>query len=186
MILECQYCNRRILTDIEHETTWIGLMGSLILFLVFKVFALPLIMLLIPLTQKTVHKCTNCLNTVGTHTFYDILSLSDKIFSFKVGNFALIFTRKQLIGVFMFTLFSIVIYLFLGSMDLSRGSKLKLFIFINPTDFIDADWNKFKKYCSREEFENNPKQAEIYCKTRFKYSDVSWKGKFTVYNKTIK
>ena len=120
--MECQYCNKRILTEIEHESTWIGIMGSVVLFIIFKIFSLPLIMLLIPLTQKTVHKCTNCLNTVGTHTFYDVVSMTDKIFSFKIGTFALVFTRKQLIGVFMFILFSIVVYLFISNADFSRGS----------------------------------------------------------------
>jgi len=121
--MECQYCSKRILTDIEHETTWIGIMGSIILFFIFKVFSLPLIMLFIPLTQKTVHKCTNCLNTVGQHTFYDILSMTDKIFSFKLGSFALVFTRKQLVGVFIFILFTIVTYLFITNTDFSRGSN---------------------------------------------------------------
>jgi DNA-directed RNA polymerase subunit RPC12/RpoP len=120
--MECQYCSRRILTDIEHETTWIGIMGSFVLFFIFKIFSLPLIMLLIPLTQKTVHKCTNCRNTVGQHTFYDMLALTDKLFTFKIGNFALIFTRKQLIGVFLFILFSIITYIFISSVDFTRGS----------------------------------------------------------------
>lgn len=123
MLMNCPYCSKRIVTEVEHESTWIGIMLSILLFLIFKIFSFPLIMILIPLTQKTNHKCTNCLNNVGSRTFYDMLSLTDKIFTVNIGNFALIFTRKTLFGAFLFSLFSIIIYFYIANADFSRGSK---------------------------------------------------------------
>jgi len=135
--MDCQFCEKRILTEVEHESTWIGIGGSIFLFLLFRVFSLPLIFLLIPITQKTTHKCTNCLNTVGSHTFYDMLSVTDKVISFKVGNNAIIFSRKQLIGAFIFILFVLIAYIFLANADLTRGN------------FINSTWEDYKRHCSK-------------------------------------
>jgi hypothetical protein len=95
----------------------------MVLFIIFRVWALPLIVLLIPLTQQTVHSCPNCLNNVGTRSFYDFISLSDKVITYKIGNFAIIITKKQLLGIFVFLFFGLVFYLFFSNLSFARGSN---------------------------------------------------------------
>ncbi len=36
--------------------------------------------------------------------------------------------------------------------------------------------------CNREQFITNTKQSEIYCRSKYKYADVSWKGKLVILN----
>jgi hypothetical protein len=123
LIITCQFCQRRILTDIEHETTWVGIGISVVLFLIFRVYSIILIILLIPLTQQTVHTCPNCLNKVGTRSFFDLISLTDKVITYKIGSFAIMITKKQILAVFFFFLFSICFYLFFSNLSITRGSK---------------------------------------------------------------
>lgn len=112
-----------MLTEIEHQSTWIGVGLSFILFIIFKIYSLPLIVMLIPLTQQTVHTCPNCLNKVGTRSFYDLISLSDNVITYKIGNFGIIITKKQILGIFIFLLFALIFYLFISSVNFTRGSK---------------------------------------------------------------
>ena len=80
--------------------------------------------MLIPLTQQTVHSCPNCLNKIGTRSFYDLISLSDNVITYKFGNFGIIITKKQILAVFTFLLFGLIFYLFFSSLDITRGSKI--------------------------------------------------------------
>ncbi len=82
--------------------------------------------MLIPLTQQTVHSCPNCLNKVGSRSFYDLFSLSDKLLSFKYGNFAVIITKKQILAIFTFFFFCLIFYFFFSNISLERGSKFYL------------------------------------------------------------
>lgn len=91
--------------------------------------------MLIPLTQQTVHSCPNCLNKIGTRSFYDLISLSDNVITYKFGNFGIIITKKQILAVFTFLLFGLIFYLFFSSLDIARGSKKFKFIFIHKITF---------------------------------------------------
>ena len=106
----CQYCQSRIFTNIEQQTSWFGILLSLILFFTFKLYSLLLILLVIPLTQSTIHTCPNCLNRIGIRTFYDTLSLSDKVFTFQLFSIGVIITKKQLLGIFFFVLFGVFFF----------------------------------------------------------------------------
>jgi hypothetical protein len=119
--------------------------------------------MLIPLTQQTIHSCPRCLNKVGVRTFYDLFSLKDRVFSFKFGNFGILVTKKQLLGFFIFIFFSICFYLFFAAFDLNRV-------------FIKETWEDFKKECGAEQFIKNNEATETLCHSKYRYSDVSWKG----------
>jgi hypothetical protein len=79
--------------------------------------------MLIPLTQQSTHTCSNCLNIVGIRTFYDIFALRDNLLSLRIGNFAILISRKQLLAVFIFVLFSLFFYIFFSNMDPRFGSN---------------------------------------------------------------
>ena len=147
----CQYCQSRIFTNIEQQTSWFGILLSLILFFTFKLYSLLLILLVIPLTQSTIHTCPNCLNRIGIRTFYDTLSLSDKVFTFQLFSIGIIITKKQLLGIFFFVLFGIFLYVFTSS----------IFSSINLT--------KYYNNCVINDNEN-------FCKEKYLYRDINWEG----------
>jgi hypothetical protein len=97
--------------------------------------------------------------------------MSDKIISWNIGNFAILITRKQLLGAFLFALFAIIFFVFFSSINLERGSK-----FLLNLDFIEDKYEDFKKHCSVENYVKNPTHTGVYCQARYRYSDVSWSG----------
>ena len=162
-VITCKYCNKKILTDTENESTWTGILLSLLLFVVFKIIAVPLIVLIIPLTQQTIHKCPYCLNKVGVCSFYDMIALKDKVISFKIGSLGIIISRKQLLGIFVFVLLCILVQYFISNINFTRGN------------FIPDKWEDFNKICNREMFEKKQEQSRILCQ-KYKYMDVQWSG----------
>ena len=124
MIYTCQYCEKRILTEIETESTWIGIALSFLLLIIFNLPGILLVIILLPLTRQTNHFCTNCKNKVGTCSFYDLLSMSDRVFTFQIGSIGILITRKQLLALFVFVFFGLIFFVFFSNLDLTRGSKI--------------------------------------------------------------
>lgn len=161
----CRFCNKKILTDIETEYTWTGIIISGVIFMLFKLLSIPLIILACILTQETTHKCPNCLNKIGTSNFYDYISLSDKIFKFQLGTNAVIITRKMLLSFFVFVLISIItIFLFFDSSD----------NFFNAS-YLDEKWESFIKDCKNFPYEKTTSIKMAYCQM-FEGSNISWNG----------
>lgn len=163
LIVTCKYCSNKVLTEVEHETTWTGIFFGLVLLMIFNVYSIPLILLLIPLTQQTSHRCPSCLNVIGTCNYYDVLSFSDKVLSFTIGTFAILISKKHLLGMFVFALISTTFMYFFLHFEVSGKN------------FIPDEWKDFSKFCSPQEFAKKSKQAKIYCH-KYRYADVSWDG----------
>lgn len=163
-ITKCKFCGKKILTEAETETTWTGILLSVVLFLLFNIFSIVLILVLIPLTQKTNHRCPSCLNIIGECNFYDLISLSDKVISFTVGSFALIISKKQLLGLFTF-LFILILFF------------VKFYTIDTSLKFIDETFDEFYSECSPEKFQNVATfaQAKNFCHS-YRYSCVQWEG----------
>ena len=161
MLTVCQFCQCKIFTNIEHQTTWIGIALLILLFIIFRIYSIFLIILLIPLTQSTIHTCPNCLNKIGVRTFYDALSLTDKVFTFQIFTFGIIITKKQLLGTFIGLFFLIIFYTCVNSIDLSRK-------------FIEDTWTDYYNYCNKDFTLSREKLQK--CKERYLYQDVSWTG----------
>jgi hypothetical protein len=157
----CQYCHSKIYTNVDQETSWFGICLSILilLFFSFKLYSIILIILVIPLTQNTIHSCPNCLNKIGVRTFYDVLSLSDNVLTLQIIGFGIIVTKKQLLAVFVFFLFGILIFYFMSTFDLNK-IKLK------------ETWDDYYELCLKDVNEISRSK----CKEKFMYQDVNWKG----------
>lgn len=162
MLIVCQFCHSKIYSCTEHQTTWIGICFSILLFLIFRIYSIILILLLIPLTQSTIHTCPNCLNTIGVRSFYDILSLTDKVLTFQMFSLGIIITKKQMLGVFIFALFIIVFYLCISSFEILKRS-------------LPDTWNDYTSLCLRDKFLLHPR-IHGKCKEKYLYQEISWTG----------
>lgn len=161
MLTVCQFCQCKIFTNIEKQTTWVGIALSILLFIIFRIYSIFLIILLIPLTQSTIHTCPNCLNKIGVRSFYDTLSLTDRVFTFQLFSFGIIITKKQLLGTFFGLFFIIVFYVFFTSIELTPK-------------FLDDTWEQFHSLCNRGSLSN--KEIATKCREKYTYQDISWKG----------
>ena len=153
-ITVCQFCKSKIFTNVEQQVSWFGIFICLLLLVTLRFFAIILIILIIPLTQSTIHTCPNCLNRIGVHTFYDTISLKDKIFTFQFLGFGVIITKKQLLGTFFFILFGIIIYSIVSNISFTKT-------------ILKESWYEYQTMCN-EDFGK--------CKRYFLYQDVYWTG----------
>lgn len=152
----CQYCQCRIYSCVENESSWAGVFLSILFLLVFNIYGLFLIILLIPLTQTTIHTCPNCLNKIGVRSFYDTISLGDKIFTFQLLGLGIIITKKQILAVFIFLLTVLTVFIFLNSFNFEP-------------QFLDAYWKDYQNDCITQ----NKYEDSCY---KYLYKDVSWNG----------
>lgn len=150
----CPFCKKKILTNVEQKFSYFSILISIILLIIFRFFSIILIIIVIPLTLNTIHFCPNCLNRVGLHTFYDTISLKDKIFTFQFLGLGIIITKKYLLGIFLFILSLIIFLFFLSKIN------------IEPK-ILNENWNEFYAMCQAE-----PNR----CRNYFLYQDVNWTG----------
>lgn len=163
VIINCKYCKKKILTEVETESTWTGILISFILLIIFNIFGILLIFLVIPLTQHSNHRCSSCLNIIGECNFYDILSLSDKVLSVTIGSFALIISKKVLLGFFVFSFLAITTFYFFINIDTTYHYIIK------------DTWSDFNKECSQDNYRLKPTTSKANC-VKYRYSNVGWNG----------
>ena len=82
----CPFCHMKIVTEVEHEVSWIGVILSIIFLLFLKIYGIIFIIIILRFTQNTTHSCTNCLNKIGIYTVFDALSLQDKVFTLRLSS----------------------------------------------------------------------------------------------------
>lgn len=161
---DCPFCKKRVFTEVDHIVSYSGIILSIILIFFLNLISIPFIMIVIPLTQNSQHRCPSCLNQIGECSFYDTISLSDRIISLTLGSFALVISKKQLIGIFVFLTLIVVMIMKFMTIDTSRR-------------YIDESFDDFYKECNKSKFSNTniANQVHIYCHS-FRFSDVNWKG----------
>ena len=150
----CPFCKMRMFTDIDQEVSWIGIVLSILILIFFKMYGIIFLVIIIKLTQNTIHTCPNCLNKVGVYTIFDALSLQDKVFTIQFSHFGMIITKKHLFGMLSFFIFGIIFYFILSSISLTKA-------------ILKESWNDFNLICS---------QGESICSTKFLYQEISWTG----------
>ena len=64
-ICVCPFCKMKIYTEVEHEISWMGIIFSIILLLIFKIYGIICLVILLRFTKNTTHSCPNCLNKIG-------------------------------------------------------------------------------------------------------------------------
>ena len=117
-------------------------------------YGIIFLVIIIKLTQNTIHTCPNCLNKVGVYTIFDALSLQDKVFTIQFSHFGMIITKKHLFGMLSFFIFGIIFYFILSSISFTKA-------------ILKESWNDFNLICS---------QGESICSTKFLYQEISWTG----------
>ena len=150
----CPFCKMKMFTDIDQEVSWIGIVLSILVLIFFKLYGILFLIIIIKLTQNTIHSCPNCLNKVGVYTVFDALSLQDKVFTIQFSNFGMIITKKHLFGILSFIIFGIIFYYIISSITFTKT-------------ILKENWNEFNLICS---------QGQSICNSKFLYQEISWTG----------
>lgn len=153
-ICVCPFCKEKIITDIEHEASWIGIVLSVLFLIIFKIYGIIFIVVAIRFTQNTTHFCPRCLNKIGIYTIFDALSLQDKVFTFKFSSFGLVITKKHIFSIILGFICIIVFISFISTITFSK-------------QIMKETWADYLSICSG---------GESICKTKFLYQEISWSG----------
>ena len=153
-ICVCPFCKMKIYTEVEHEISWMGIIFSIILLLIFKIYGIICLVILLRFTQNTTHSCPNCLNKIGIYTVFDVLSLQDKVFTIQLGSFGLIITKKHIFNLITGIIIIILFISFISSISFTKK-------------ILKETWADYLSICSG---------GGSLCNTKFLYQEISWSG----------
>ena len=150
----CPFCHMKIVTEVEHEVSWIGVILSIIFLLFLKIYGIIFIIIILRFTQNTTHSCTNCLNKIGIYTIFDALSLQDKVFTLRLSSFGLVITKKHLFSLVVGLIFIILFMTFISSISFTKH-------------ILKETWTDYLQICSN---------GQALCNAKFLYQEISWIG----------
>ncbi|KAF8821689.1 hypothetical protein IE077_001731, partial [Cardiosporidium cionae] len=167
----CPYCNRKVVTLVEFQTSWLTILLSLIVFLFFGWFTLCMLPFLWSLFQDCVHICPSCLNEIHRRRRISFPKIKRDIVTVRCGSCAVILSRKYVI---MLGVMTSLLLFFYGT---RKFLKVWKFPTISKGTFIDASWIEYREACGRKNQLGNSLRAEREFETKYLGRTVRWNGK---------
>ena len=85
----------------------------MIAMLIFGFLSLVLMPFLVSLTKTAIHRCAKCLNQVQDSSYFGFSSLEDRLFTWNIGTFGVILTRRTILYAVMILTGALSIYVFI-------------------------------------------------------------------------
>lgn len=111
--IKCPYCDAVSNSIVEYQPSLLGYLLTMIAMLAFGILSLVLMPFLVSLTKTAIHRCAKCLNSVQDSSYFGFSSLEDKLFTYQIGNFGLILTRRTILYAVMILTGALTIYVFI-------------------------------------------------------------------------
>jgi hypothetical protein len=169
---KCKYCENEVVTYVEHETSpvfYLFILFSMFIFGWTFIFLVPFAYLLL---KNAVHRCSRCLNEIGTRHMFGIPDFNQEILVFQLGKCSIIISRT--VGVAIFAAFTIVFLYFSWFYDFGMGEEGRFKD--KKSIVITASWEDFIDECgSNVVIVNNVKATEIF-KNKYQNNVVNWGG----------
>jgi len=136
---KCKECKIEVVTYVEHELSayfYLFLLVSLFLFGWTFIFLLPFAYLLL---QNVVHRCSQCLNEIGTRHMFGLPDFSQDILTLRLGKSMIIVVQRK-IGIAIISVFMLIFLYFswfynFGALEVTNDSKESI--------EIAAGWEEF-------------------------------------------
>ena len=91
----------------------LGYLLTIVSMLVFGILSLILLPFLVSLTKTAIHRCAKCLNQVQESSYFGYSSLNDKLFTWQIGSFGVLLTRRTILYMVMVIIAFLSIYVFI-------------------------------------------------------------------------
>lgn len=107
----CKECNIEVVTYVEHELSavfYLFVLLSMFLFGWTFIFLLPFAYLLL---QNVVHRCSQCLNEIGTRHMFGLPDFSQEILTLRLGKSMIVVVQKK-IGIAIFAALTVIFLYF--------------------------------------------------------------------------
>jgi hypothetical protein len=165
--VKCPFCDAVSNSIVEYRPSVIGYMLTLLAMLIFGILSLILMPFLVSLTKSAIHRCAKCLNEVKDNSYFGLSSLDDKMFSFSIGNFGVILTRRTILYIVMVLTTMLAIYVFI-LVEETVNHEI--------TAISSITWAGYKKDCGYEPFLASPRKTKFTFDNRYRFRGVSWDG----------
>ena len=137
-----KYCGSEVITYVEHELSPFFYGFALISMFAFGwmfLFLLPLAYLLL---KNAVHRCSRCLNEIGTRHMFGIPDIRQEILIINLGKCSVVVSRT--VGIAVTVVLSIIFLYFswfhdFGSLDSSTSSRVSVEVMSPWTEYM-SDW----------------------------------------------
>ena len=104
----------------------LGYLLTIVSMLVFGILSLILLPFLVSLTKTAIHRCAKCLNQVQESSYFGYSSLNDKLFTWQIGSFGVILTRRTILYMVMVIIAFLSIYVFILVEEANHHSSKSL------------------------------------------------------------
>jgi hypothetical protein len=161
--MKCASCDTNVFPTIKAGYTWLSLALLVLILYFFQLWSVLILPFAMPLSKSIFFHCPQCSSIVGKNSLLGLNSLSDKVMTIKIGDFALIFSRKYLI------IFSVLAYLAVLFLMQSPSHSLVL----SP-----ITWAEYLSDCSAEHIIKDKPQVEAVFYQKYYGKVVGWEGYF--------
>ena len=155
----CRHCGIEVVTYVEHELSpaFYGL--SFFCMMLFGWFSFILVPLLYLLMKDAVHRCSRCLQELGTKRCFGFPDLSKEILVFRMGSMSVVIARLYAAIVFAVLCVILGYYLYISPPAVGHGHQSR------PSLEISATWEEYMLDCGAE----NVVQNSIRAKENYKH-----------------
>ena len=149
-----------------------GYLLTLIAMLVFGFLSLVLMPFLVSLTKTAIHRCAKCLNQVQDSSYFGLSSLEDRLFTWQVGTFGIILTRRTILYFVMVITGALSIYVFILVEDAA----------LHNFNSSGLTWPSYLQTCGYDQFVKNPGKSKRDFAAKYFRKGVTWEGWVTRVN----
>jgi len=165
--VKCPFCDAVSLSIVEYKPSLLGYLLTILSMLIFGILSLVLMPFLISLTKTAIHRCAKCLNEVKDNSYFGLSSLDDKLFSFNIGNFGVILTRRTILYLVLVITTFLAIYVFILVED---GVNHEI------TYITKFTWVGYRSQCGFNAFMENPRKSKLIFDNKYRGRGISWDG----------
>lgn len=168
----CPHCGLSVITFIEHESSWVTYVASLVLLGTLGWAAICVVPIIFPLFKDVVHHCPRCLNVLATRSRVAISGFKSDVMSIRVGSCVIVLARKWVILLVGLTIL-------IGGVHAirNRGAGVNVADMPVRSEASPLEWKDFNKDCGFKSYLGNPIHVTVAFSEKYKSKTFRWQGK---------
>jgi len=167
----CPHCGLRVVSFIEHESSWVTYTVAMVLLLVLNWAALCVVPVVFPLFKDVVHHCPKCLSVLAKSSRVAITSFKQEVMSLRLGSCVIVLARK-------YVLMLLGVMAVIGGLHFLRtaGGPVASAELLPRGELSTIGWQDFLKDCGYKSYLGNPIHVTMAFNEFYKNKTVHWQG----------
>jgi len=167
----CPHCGLRVVSFIEHESSWVTYAVAIVLLLVLNWAALCVVPVVFPLFKDVVHHCPKCLSVLAKSSRVAITSFKQEVMSIRLGSCVVVLARK-------YVLMLLAVMAVVGGLHFLRtaGAPVAGAELLPRGEVSTIGWQDFLKDCGYNSYLGNPIHVKMAFNEFYKNKTIHWQG----------